>query len=1017
MMKRIWLLFFIVSACISNFSVLAQDFNKLDPRFQALLGRELSDPKLPTEAPLLNRLDGLRDGKPLYAAIIYTKNAAQLKAAGIPLNTLHTNFATARLTAADLFKLAQTDGSFFVAPAQEEHLLNDLTQGSSGAALLHSGFVNKTAYKGQNVLVCIIDTGIDWTHKDFRAPGDTTKSRVLYIWDQTLTAISGESTPGETGCNYGVEYTKTHIDNELDGTPPGYVREKDTNGHGTHVSGIAASNGYASPDSVKYSGGAPAADLLIVKAGNGSFSTSNIIDAISYAQQKAASLGKACVINMSLGSDAGSHDGTDAKSQAVDEFCGSGRAVALSAGNSGDLAIHISATVAANDSSTVTFTVPSYTANPPIVGPGDNFIFDLWLDNDQGVTARVITPNGYRVTQTADGYSNINTNDGYVYLDNYISSQNNDRNVLMYIHDGTLYNKNPKAGTWTLRIINPNAQAVAWHGWLYDYSIGTNSTVTLNSGNTSYTLSNTASEAIIVGSYVHRWMWQAYDASTYSYGTPNRTDNISSFSGIGPTRTGGQKPDITAPGQGVVSARSKDVTIDASWLVAGGKHFINQGTSMSSPAVAGLAALLLQQNPSRSADQVKSLLTQTADQDSYTGSVWNATWGYGKVNVFDAMVQAVNGNMSSDKKCLQYDLQNGDGARSIGSGQKISVRFSPDLFGRVAGCFFHPYSSFNLTGPVCFEVWSDNGSGRPLAAISRTKLLPVHKVLKSSWNYVDLADCDVMVEPGQEYHMVLYSYNSSNTYSFMHDNGDPTDRSSIYNGSSWSAVTSYDFRIRPVVARRGVMVQSKLYLQGPYDAVNHRMTTLLNSGNHIPETSPYDEDNRTVASVPADAVDWVLLQLKTAPAGAALVSQSAFLDKYGCLVSDDGLVDKIMLEIESADYYLTVRHRNHFIAQSSSRHTLAGNATMLYDFSSAADHFVDTDAAVQLETGVWGIRAGDINQDGILTTRDYVPWYRSWINSETGYRDEDFNLDGSVGTADYQMWRNNTQAGAKNRLP
>lgn len=1016
-MQRILALFFLLIAGWSLSPVFAQDFTKLDPRFRALLGRELPDLKILSEAPLLNTLETWRDGKPLFAAIIYSKNAAQLYASGIPLNTIHKNFATARLTLADLLKLAQTDGSFFVVPAQEEHLNNDLACGASGAALVHNGFINNTAYRGQNVLVCIIDTGIDWTHKNFRSPSDTSSSRILYIWDQTLLAGAGESTPGETGCNYGVEYGKAQIDNELDGTPAGYVREKDTNGHGTHVAGTAAGNGYASPDSSKYAGAAPAADLLIVKAGNGSFSTTNLVDAISYARQKATSLGKAVVINLSIGSDAGSHDGTDAKSQAINAFCGAGRAAVLSAGNSGESAIHISATVAANDSSQITFTVPSYTANTILSGISDNFIFDLWTENDQPVTARVITPNGYRVTQAADGYSNTNTNDGYVYLDNNISSQNNDRNVFMYIHDGTLLSKNPVAGAWTLRIKNSTAQAITWHGWLYDYTIGTNGTVTLNSGNTDYTLSNTAGSAVIVASYVHRWMWQASDGNSYSYGSPNRTDNISSFSSKGPTRTGEQKPDVAAPGQGVASARSKDITPSAAALLSGGKHHIMQGTSMSAPTVTGLTALLLQQNNSRTATEVRTLLTQAADQDSYTGSVWNATWGFGKVNIFDALVQAVNADQSSDKKCLQYDLQNGDASRTINSGEKIAVRFSPDLFGRVAGCFFHPSSSFSLTGPACFEIWSDNGSGRPLARIGQTKQLAAHQVLKTSWNYVDLLDCDVMVEPGQEYHMVLYGYNSSDSYTFRHDNGDPTGRSSIYSGSSWSAVSSYDFRMRIVIARRGVLAQTKLYLQGPYDTANHRMTTLLNSGHNLPLTSPYSQNPRTVTAIPANAVDWVLLQLKSTPSGSTLVSQSVFIDKNGRLVSDDGLVDKVMLDVAPADYFVTIRHRNHFITQSSSSHTLNGNTSTLYDFSTAAARFVDANAAHEVESGIWSICSGDLNQDGLLTTQDYLPWYRSWLNSESGYRDADVNLDGTVGTADYEQWLNNAKTGARNELP
>jgi len=107
---------------------------------------------------------------------------------------------------------------------------------------VHGGLLIGTPYKGEGAIVLVHDSGIDWKHKDFRQSGDTTKSRILYIWDQTLTPVAGESSPA---AGYGVEYTKAQIENELDGTPAGFVREKDINyyGHGTHVAATAAGNG------------------------------------------------------------------------------------------------------------------------------------------------------------------------------------------------------------------------------------------------------------------------------------------------------------------------------------------------------------------------------------------------------------------------------------------------------------------------------------------------------------------------------------------------------------------------------------------------------------------------------------------------------------------------------------------------------------------------------------------------------------------------------------------------------
>ena len=41
-----------------------------------------------------------------------------------------------------------------------------------GADLVKNGYANDTVYRGKDVLICVIDTGIDWTHLDFRRPDD-----------------------------------------------------------------------------------------------------------------------------------------------------------------------------------------------------------------------------------------------------------------------------------------------------------------------------------------------------------------------------------------------------------------------------------------------------------------------------------------------------------------------------------------------------------------------------------------------------------------------------------------------------------------------------------------------------------------------------------------------------------------------------------------------------------------------------------------------------------------------------
>ncbi len=92
-------------------------------------------------------------------------------------------------------------------------------------------------------------------------------------------------------------------------------------------------------------------------------------------------------------------------------------------------------------------------------------------------------------------------------------------------------------------------------------------------------------------------------------GAVDRDDSLADFSSRGPrTGDGAVKPDVTAPGVGIVAARAAGTTmgqiVDASYAAS--------GTSMAAPHVAGAAALLAQQHPDWTAGRLKDALTSTA---------------------------------------------------------------------------------------------------------------------------------------------------------------------------------------------------------------------------------------------------------------------------------------------------------------------------------------------------------------------------------------------------------------------
>ena len=979
------------------------DWSRLDPRLHAVVSQELPGPLKPAamaEAPRVEPLAVDAAGEPVYGLIVYTQQAGVLRTEGIPVHSVLPNFITTRVTSAELVRLARSNAVEYVTPEIDKHILNDVAVGSVGADLLHAGYVNNTVYTGEDVLVCIIDTGIDWEHLDFRDPADPLQSRILYIWDQTLDSTLGDVRP--SGFSYGVEYTQSQIEDEIDGLPAGFVRETDTNGHGTHVAGTAAGNG-ASLTTGKYSGMAPDADILVVKAGNGSFPTSYIIDGLTWAQNKATALGKPVVVNMSLGSNYGPHDGTDSKSQAVDAFCSSsGQVVVVSAGNDGDSDIHKQGTIPNTDYHDFTFTVPTYT--PTSEEDNDDFGFDVWFDGSGSVTATVTTPNSHTAVQ-GPGSSTTPTADGAIYINNSTDINNGDRHVQVWVFDDN-GSPTPADGTWTIRLTNNSGGDFDYHGWLYDSQIGSDSPVeivTLSGGDSNYTLSNTADEEIIVGSYVHRWRWSNNTGSTYWYGTPDRSDDISDFSSIGPTRTESQRPDITAPGQGVVSTLSQDDTPLASRIMPGGKHQLMQGTSMSSPVVTGAVALLLQQNAAQTAGNIKSLLLGNADTDSYTGTVWNDTWGYGRLNIYKTMVAAVNPAATAEREVATYDGWSSNSTWTINPGDLFALPFTPSISCKVTGLFIHPYTPITLTGPLYLEIWSDN-SGTPGTKLGSTVSVDYDALLPDSWNFVNMIDAGVSITSGTDYHVVAY-YSSGTEMDMLLGNSIDGDRAFLNTGGGWGYFSGYAWRMRPVISTdEDILVEAKIFLEGPYDDGSNEMTTSLNSSGYIPTTSPYSADERSVASIPADVTDWVLVQLRTATDGSAVASKSAFLHKDGRIVADDGTTGQITMNAPADDYYIVLLHRNHLAVMSAGTVALSSGSSSQYDFTGGLSQFHNNQAAF-LETGVYGMYSGDTDGSGTVDANDRSG---AWNDRNlTGYQDCDCGLTCTVDANDRSTTWNN----------
>ena len=151
------------------------------------------------------------------------------------------------------------------------------------------------------------------------------------------------------------------------------------------------------------------------------------------------------------------------------------------------------------------------------------------------------------------------------------------------------------------------------------------------------------------------WKYRCLHLVKYKMGAATRGGEISSFSSAGPNVDGSVKPEISAPGSNVVSAISSFTTrYNGSYTQtitfkerSYGFAALN-GTSMASPFVSGVVALMLQANPYLTPAEVKGIITSTATQDYDTRHDGPERFGYGKINALEAVKKALEMNGTQD---------------------------------------------------------------------------------------------------------------------------------------------------------------------------------------------------------------------------------------------------------------------------------------------------------------------------------------------------------------------------------
>lgn len=568
-----------------------------------------------------------------------------------------------------ILELAATPGVTYVDAGETVRKLPVATAETAEAPMVSERRVRNSDRHGhgKDVIIGVIDVeGFDFAHEDFidELTGET---RFLAIWDQGATEEAGFRPPprntrhSDFRMGYGAEIRKDHMDAAIRGAAAFGLLPTDVEpqsamipgSHGTHVASIAAGNlGIArKADIVGVSIALADGDMDKRRSFYDSSRLAHAVDYIlDFADNRAQELGRPVPvsINISLGTNGHSHDGTAAISRWIDFAVATpGRAVTVAAGNAGRTdpshvggighllgRIHAEGRIEAREL--------SQELGWEVFGDGLADIsmneMEIWYPAQDRISVQLIAPDGQTFPIVTAGHQLLNEegpdqcrvsifNDRYhpvngfnrisIYLEPFLAANNVGLTAVVGI----------PAGRWTVKLIGDEIRDGSWHAWIErdDPAI---------IGDFGGVTAAQFPSAFSTGTFSPRMQVSTLACGAFVNSVANldpTAGEINPSSSRGPTRTGDAKPDIAASGTAVVAASGFSQT---PWTSM-------SGTSMAAPHVAGVVGLMLAIDPGLTATQITSILRRTARPLPGRTFRWQDDAGFGEIDAERAIQETL----------------------------------------------------------------------------------------------------------------------------------------------------------------------------------------------------------------------------------------------------------------------------------------------------------------------------------------------------------------------------------------